>query len=390
VDDPHRKQPGMKISSHLYSGNIEVLDASRPSSIRLAIRQDTAATERNASWFMWFYFRVAGARGQDCNFLIENAAASRWHEAWRTCHAVASYDRETWFRVPTDYDGKALAIRHRPELDCIFYAYSAPYTSERHLDLLARATASPRVRLEVLGESLDGEDLDLLVIGSPAEDKPAIWVLARLHPGETQGSFAIEGLMERLIDEADAAARALLSRATFYVVPNINPDGSRRGNHRCNAAGVDLNRAWKDATLAKSPEVHLVQERMRRSGVAVCLDLHGDERTPYVWPVGTSKLPRLTERQIRLREAFDRSLERACPDYGPTKAPPGADDLHGDDPETLAIGWTAATLGAMSLILEFPFEDNADAPDPRLGWSPARSQRFGAALVDAFLEILDV
>jgi len=379
----------VKISSQFYSGNIEVLDASRPSAVRLAIRKEFRTTEQNAPWFMWFYFRVAGAKGQDCCFSIENASLSRWARAWQICHAVASYDRETWFRVPTSYDGTALTIRHRPEQDCVFYAYSAPYTGEQHLDLIARATASPRARLEVLGESLDGEDIDLLVIGESAEAKPAIWVIARHHPSETQGSFAVEGLVGRLLDEADAVARAVLARATFYVVPNINPDGSRRGNHRCNAAGTDLNRAWKDASMAKSPEVYLVRERMRRTGVAVCLDLHGDEKTPYVWPVGTSKLPSLTERQVRLRQSFDRNLARACPDYEATKAPPGSEDLHGDDPATLAIGWTAGTLGAMSVIYELPFEDNANAPEPRFGWSAARSKRFGSALVGALHDSRD-
>jgi hypothetical protein len=29
-----------------------------------------------------------------------------------------------------------------------------------------------------------------------------------------------------------------------------------------------------------------------------------------------------------------------------------------------------------------PFKDNANAPDPRSGWSAARSQRLGAAMLD--------
>jgi hypothetical protein len=29
-----------------------------------------------------------------------------------------------------------------------------------------------------------------------------------------------------------------------------------------------------------------------------------------------------------------------------------------------------------------PFKDNADAPDPRTGWSAARSRRLGRALLD--------
>ena len=36
-------------------------------------------------------------------------------------------------------------------------------------------------------------------------------------------------------------ARVLLERAVFYVVPNMNPDGSALGNLRTNAAGANLS-----------------------------------------------------------------------------------------------------------------------------------------------------
>jgi murein tripeptide amidase MpaA len=37
----------------------------------------------------------------------------------------------------------------------------------------------------------------------------------------------VEGLLHRLLDDTDAVCRALKRQATFYVVPNMNPDGSR-------------------------------------------------------------------------------------------------------------------------------------------------------------------
>ena len=49
--------------------------------------------------------------------------------------------------------------------DAVYYAYFAPYSYERHQDLIAKSTSSKHVRLEVLGETLDGHDIDLLQIG---------------------------------------------------------------------------------------------------------------------------------------------------------------------------------------------------------------------------------
>src|SRR3546814_8617380 len=86
----------------------------------------------------------------------------------------------------------------------------------------------------------------------------------------------------RLLDSVDPVAREVLSRAVLYVVPNMNPDGSRRGHLRTNASGANLNREWQSPSLERSPEVLLVRDRMERSGVDFCLDVHGDEGLPYV------------------------------------------------------------------------------------------------------------
>ena len=65
----------------------------------------------------------------------------------------------------------------------------------------------------------------------------------------------IEGFLRRLTDRDDAIARRLLREAEFFVVPNMNPDGSWRGHLRTNASGANLNRCWANASMQASPEV---------------------------------------------------------------------------------------------------------------------------------------
>jgi murein tripeptide amidase MpaA len=62
-------------------------------------------------------------------------------------------------------------------------------------------------------------------------------------------------------------------------VPNANPDGSRRGHLRTNAAGVNLNREWHEPTPERSPEVLAIRNAMDETGVALCLDVHGMRRS---------------------------------------------------------------------------------------------------------------
>ena len=71
--------------------------------------------------------------------------------------------------------GQVLTLRHTPEQDSVYYAYFAPYSMERHSDLIADCLESPEARLEVLGRTLDGQDLDLLTIGKGAEGKRSQW-----------------------------------------------------------------------------------------------------------------------------------------------------------------------------------------------------------------------
>lgn len=372
----------MHISAQFDSGNIEIIDMSDPTAVRLSIRKDS-----NADFFQWFHFRATGGRGTACAFRIENAGAASYPRGWEGYQAVASYDREDWFRVPTDYADGVLTIRHTPDRDSVYYAYFAPYSEERGRDFLARCLGSPRVSHEVLGQTLDGADLDLLTIGSPGADKRVCWTIGRQHPGESQASWWMEGFLGRLIDGADPVARAVLDRAVLHVVPHMNPDGARRGNLRVNAAGANLNREWAEPTMETSPEVYLTRARMRETGVDFCLDVHGDEGLPYVFIAGADGIPSLTERQTALRAAYDAALLRANPDYqtekGYPKAAPGKSNL------TMCTTHVAEHFGALAMTLEMPFKDNANAPDARYGWSPERCRRFGAAGLDALHAVID-
>ena len=372
----------MHISSHFDSGNIDVVDADNPGAVRLTIRKDS-----NADFFQWFHFRAAGVRGVDCAFRIENAGAASYTSGWEDYRAVASYDRENWIRVPTDYADGVLTIRHRPERDSVYYAYFAPYSIERHRDHVARCLSSPRVLHEVLGQTVDGADLDLLVIGAPGEGKRVCWTIGRQHPGESQASWWMEGFLGRLIDGADPVARAVLDRAVLYVVPHMNPDGARRGNLRANAAGANLNREWAEPSMDRSPEVFMTRARMRETGVDFCLDVHGDEGLPYVFIAGADGIPSLTDRQVALRAAYDDALLRASPDYqtgqGYPKAAPGKANL------AMCTAHVAEHFGALAMTLEMPFKDNADAPDPRYGWSPDRCERLGGACLEALHAVID-
>ncbi|MEZ4380723.1 MAG: M14-type cytosolic carboxypeptidase [Nannocystaceae bacterium] len=370
----------MKITSAFDGGNIEVVAADQPDSIRLNIRVDNASDH-----FQWFYYRVSGARGEALRMRLENAGKASFTDGWEGYQAVASYDRQRWFRVPTSYADEVLTIAHTPEADAVYYAYFAPYSQERHADQIARAQRREGVRLEVLGSSCDGRDIDLLVIGEPAEGKRACWIIARQHPGETMAEWLVEGLLERLLDPEDPVARTLRAGAVFYVVPCMNPDGAFRGHLRVNAKGANLNREWLEPTMERSPEVALVRARMEATGVDFFLDVHGDEGLPYNFIAGADGVSSLTDRQTELQADFEAALRQASPDFQSERGYPKADP--GEANMTMATNYVADAFGCLSMTLEQPFKDAANHPLPEVGWSPARCRKLGVAILDALFAV---
>ncbi|RCU50014.1 MULTISPECIES: M14 family metallopeptidase [Corallincola] len=371
----------MKISSQFDGGKIEVISCERADDIQLAIPKDN-----QSDFYQWFYFRLSGAAEQTCQIKLTDLAKSAYPPGWQGYQAVASYDREYWFRVDSEFDGDTLTIKHTPSLNSVYYAYFAPYSTERCADFIASLQHSPLVSTEVLGQTLDGQDMDLLTIGEPGEGKLTCWVIGRQHPGETMASWWMEGFLERLLDESDPVARTVLDKAVFYVVPNMNPDGSRRGHLRTNACGANLNREWQTPTLERSPEVYYVRAKMQQTGVDFCLDVHGDEALPYNFIAGAEGNPSWTPRQAGLQKSYMDALVVASPDFqtehGYEIDAPGTADLR------ICTNYMAETFDCLAMTLEMPFKDTIDTPDHDEGWSPDRCRRLGEANLSAILKVL--
>ena len=366
----------IQISADFDAGNIEVLtiDGARAD---LAIRKDHLS-----DFYQWFYFRVDGAAGQPLELNITNCAGAAYPLGWPDYRACISDDDATWRRTDTSYADGILTIRHTPESDSVWVAYFAPYSSERHKNLVARIAGHSHASHHILGETLDGRPLDALRVGTGSTQ---VWLYARQHPGESMAEWWMEGALDFLVSE-DPAAVKLREAATLHVVPNMNPDGSARGHLRTNAAGKNLNREWAEPTMEGSPEVFLARAAMDETGVDFAMDVHGDEAIPYVFMAGFDGVPSLTEQQVKNYDAFLAALEARTEDfqtkYGYPKAGQGKANM------TMSTNQLAERFGAVSMTLEMPFKDNKDAPDPVQGWSPDRSKKLAVDCLKTLAEIV--
>ena len=371
----------MQISSLFDSGNIRVIRAEQPDDIMLAINKD-----HQSDFYQWFHFRLTGEVNRLHTLHISDLASSAYPKGWEGYNVLASYDRQTWFRVDSEFNGDTLTFSIALEQPQVYFAYFIPYSYERHLDLLADAQCSSLCELKYLGDTLDGRDMSMLVIGEPGEDKRNIWITARQHPGESMAEWCAEGIIARLLDEQDGLSRALLEKAVFYIVPNMNPDGSARGHLRTNAVGANLNREWKTPTLERSPEVYYVLNAMHEVGVDMYLDLHGDEALPYNFVAGSEGIPVYNNRLKALENQFKDALLMATPEFqdefGYAKDEPGQADL------TIASNAVGQAFECLAYTIEMPFKDNNNLPDPLFGWSVQRCQQFGEDILVAAYNVV--
>jgi murein tripeptide amidase MpaA len=371
----------IQISAAFDSGNIEVCSIAG-SEAELAIRKD-----RDSDFFQWFHFRVAGGKGRKLVLRLTGLNQSAYPGGWTNYQACVSEDRQYWSRAETEWDeasaGGTLTIRYTPTSEIAWFAYFAPYSIERHHDLIAEAALADGVDYQCLGQSIEGQPIDCLAMG---EGPKQVWLIGRQHPGESMAEWWMEGALECLTDPADPVGRVLRQKCRIHIVPNCNPDGSRRGHLRTNAIGINLNREWASPSAELSPEVLAIRNAMDASGLDFAMDIHGDEAIPAVFLAGFEGIPSLQPEQLEHFGRYKSVLSRRTPDFQTNRGYPVARAGKGN--LTMATSQLAERFGAVTMTLEMPFKDHDDLPCPAQGWSPERSKLLARDCLAALAEWL--
>jgi hypothetical protein len=162
--------------------------------------------------------------------------------------------------------------------------------------LAAVAAAAPeRMRVEVIGHSLDERPLHQVTLGLPAapharhDDRPTVLFVGSQHGNEPAGREAVLIALRDLALTAEPQVLAQLAQQTVLVVPSANPDGRAR-NTRGNAAGIDINR---DHLALTTPETQAIHRVIRDWAPDTILDHHEygpgvpvlyDADILYLWP----------------------------------------------------------------------------------------------------------
>eukprot|EP00811_Abedinium_folium_P034942 NODE_777_length_2771_cov_3.552194.p1 GENE.NODE_777_length_2771_cov_3.552194~~NODE_777_length_2771_cov_3.552194.p1 ORF type:complete len:910 (-),score=193.38 NODE_777_length_2771_cov_3.552194:40-2400(-) len=213
--------------------------------------------------------------GTDVSYTANSKGQRRVGELYTQCHTLA-------FNYTFEHDN-----------DTVFFAYHYPYTYTYLREFLSRLGRSPYaarvMRRETMCCSLGGMPCDILEICEPLTDganpRPIAVATARVHPGESNSSWMMQGFLQFLCSPADEA-RALRTMCTWFIVPMLNPDGVIHGNYRCGLAGADLNRVFMEPHQQLHPIVWHLKQRLLGQHISLYLDLHGHSKKDGIFFYG--------------------------------------------------------------------------------------------------------
>ena len=119
--------------------------------------------------------------------------------------------------------------------------------------------------------------------------KRAIVLSGRVHPGESNSSYWIQGTIEFLLSNTKEA-KFLRTYFIFKIIPLLNPDGVAAGSYRWSLLGVDLNRKWTNPSPVCHPTIfstkYLLKMMNKEHGVAIYTDFHGHSKKKNVFLFG--------------------------------------------------------------------------------------------------------
>ncbi|MEW6061474.1 MAG: M14 family zinc carboxypeptidase [Bacteroidota bacterium] len=186
---------------------------------------------------------------------------------------------------------------------------------------LAEWKKSPFVTVDSVGTSVQHRTLFVVTIQDTTVDSAStrqrIWIHARTHPAEVQGTWVTNEMIKLLLSSTPLA-QSLRQRYVFNIMPMYNPDGVELGKPRQNANGIDLESNWNATTPQQ--EVLVLRSQFERmmllpNPMRIMLNMHSSTscKRYFVYHAagGTSEVYAQLEQQFinHVRKYFPGGIE---------------------------------------------------------------------------------
>ncbi|XP_043794374.1 cytosolic carboxypeptidase 1-like isoform X5 [Apis laboriosa] len=245
----------LHFESRFESGNLRKV-------IQIGVREyDLILTPdvNSGSRHQWFYFEVSNMEALAYTFNIINCekANSQFNFGMKPILfsvAEAQLGRPGWVRTGADicyyrncyqrpakgknYLTTSFTVTFPHAYDVCYLAYHFPYTYSLLMTNIwkwsKRVPPNTYFRAETLCETLNGNDNPLLTITSldsksnPIQNRKVIFLTSRVHPGESNASWVMNGTLEALLGN-NPYVTSLRDDYIFKIVPMLNIEGVVNG-----------------------------------------------------------------------------------------------------------------------------------------------------------------
>lgn len=308
---PSENENTLIFESRFESGNLNLAVKVSDEEYNLLMQNDVNTRGHT----QWFYFRTSCSQVGQCKFNILNFAKKDSLFNYGMKLLVYSETKNTLTGTGWSRDGESISYyrnnikrgnglksyytltftyNFQHKNDTVYFAYCYPYTYSHLMEDLQKVENLSIVNRKLLCLSIGGNRCDYLTItapGTPEEVKARKGVVftARVHPGETVGSWMMKGVIN-FLTSSDPEAENLRRNFVFKIVPMMNPDGVINGNYRCGLAGVDLNRRWKRPSEKLHPTIYhckkLIKSFANERKIELICDFHGHSRRKNIFAYG--------------------------------------------------------------------------------------------------------
>lgn len=274
-------------------GKVEVIGTNQ---WRCFLTGESDSENRNRQ-VSWYYFQMAGVKGQALDIVLSDLEGeynykAGSHSITSESRPVISYDNIHWrhltgSEVEWDEDKIELVLRFKSEMDTVWIAHQAPYTTANLKNLLDDLKPQPNVVIENIGKTADGREIPMVTITNeavPLTNKKVVFLMGRQHSWESGTSYVVDEALRYLLSDEAALLR---DQIVFKIIPMADPDGVARGGVRFNKHGHDLNRNWDFVKPEEMPEIaaekKVIKDWLEEGNpIDLFLTLHNTEAQDYI------------------------------------------------------------------------------------------------------------
>lgn len=315
------QDPTLVFESRFESGNLELVARVSDTEYNLLLQNDINSKGHT----QWFFFKVVNMRtGVRYKFNIVNFVKPDSlfnHGMQSLVYSIKGYKErgQGWQRGGADYlyyqnglmrensEKRHYTLSFTYQFpyrdDEVYFAYSFPYTYSQLVSYLDRIEGDEDCQKyhlrrfltrKTLCRTLAGNKCEYLTITNTGTSeqirrKKGIVITGRVHPGETVGSWMMQGVMDFLTGNSPEA-HAVRDQFVFKIIPMLNPDGVINGNYRCSLIGADMNRRWKKPHKIIHPVIYnakrLIKSFASNFKLELICDLHGHSRKKNIFMYG--------------------------------------------------------------------------------------------------------